>query len=83
MNRTSERLLDNVPKILVRICLGVVALFVLHGELAAEVNLGIVPKPRQVAARNGQFQVSKATKIVLAADAPNDARFAATDLNRR
>jgi len=74
--------LDNVLKLLARVCLGVAALFVLPGELAAELNLGIVPKPRQVVARNGQFQVSQATKIVLAADAPNDARFAAADLNR-
>jgi len=80
--RITKRFLDNVPKLLARVCLGVAALFVLPGELAAELNLGIVPKPRQVAARNGQFQVSQATKIVLAAGASNDARFAAADLNR-
>src|SRR5579872_3137639 len=82
VNRTRERLLDSGLQILMRICLGAVVLFGFHGELAAELNLGIVPKPRQVAARDGQFQVSQATKIVLAADAPNDVRFAAADLNR-
>lgn len=63
-------------------CLGALALLVARAVSADELNLGIVPKPRQVAARDGQFQVSRATKIVLAADAPADARFAAADLNR-
>ena len=65
----TERFWDNAPQLLARVCLGMAALFVLPRVLAAEINLGIVPKPRQVAARSGQFQVSQATKIVLAADA--------------
>jgi hypothetical protein len=49
---------------------------------AADPQLGIVPRPQKVAHRDGQFTVSRSTKIVLAADAGADAQFAAADLNR-
>jgi len=80
--RLIESLLDCIWTVLFAFCVCVAGVVGSPRSEAGEVNLGIVPKPREVVARKGDFRVSRATKIVLAADAAEDARFAANDLNR-
>jgi hypothetical protein len=66
-------------KLLRLLCLFVAGLAVVVSCSAAEPELGIVPKPRRVAIRNGEFRIGPYTKIVVPAK-DSDARRAAENL---